>query len=558
MPSDSHRAAPLLLPRPGPGFLPAILRALPIWALTSQQKELRLSLAGILLNQTPGTPDFLAAAQGMLAQAFQDAPFDAATTNALLQVQQTHPFLPPKAVATARLLAAAPPLGPDDVGIEEIRASGDTDMIVRYLEIAARDRQKALSRLAVAYPVLCRLPEADAAQRLLAAFAPHLPPSLFGRLLAELACLRLPPETALDHVLRLDQDTWGLFAATAASHCLERLGDRQGALAACRSAQKALPHHVNLTLRAHQLAQARPAAPSPAPGEAAVCLYSLNKAELFRQCLAHLAATDLGGSVVAVLDNGSTDDTADMLRDAAGLFAPGQFVPVRLPVNVGAPGARNWLLSLPEVKACRHVAFLDDDAFPPSDWLARLLQTARENPAAGAVGCAITDMDAPRDHQSADFNLFPPHMGRSGLPEVKERLFVCESCRGAPDFGLFAYIRPCLSVSGCCHLLSRQALDAAGPFDIRFNPTQFDDLERDIRSFLAGYPCIYNGAIRVAHQQGSSLAKAQTQAQVAHIVGNKIKLEYTVSDADVERLCRENLELLGRDLLAKAEDLQKL
>ena len=558
MPFDSNRIAPPLLPRPSPAFLPGILRDLPLWALTSQQHELRLSLAGLLLNQPGSHPDFTAAAQGMLAQAFQDDPFDAAAVSMLLQAQTAHPFLPPKAVAMASLIAAAPTPGQEDVGIEEIRAAGDVDLIVQYLEVASRDARHALSRLAAAYPVLCRLPDTETARRLLTAFAPHVPPPLFSRLEAEFACLRLSPETALDHVLRLDQDIWGLFVAIAASSCLERLGDRQDAFAACLVAQKALPHHVNLLLRAHVLAQPRPVPSPPAPGEAAVCLYSLNKADLFRQCLTHLAGTELGASVVAVLDNGSTDGTAAMLREVAGLFPNGQFVQVRLPVNIGAPGARNWLLSLPEVKACRHAAFLDDDAFPPADWLGRLLQTARDNPTAGAIGCSITDMDAPRDHQSADFNLFPPNMGTPGLPGVTERLFVCESCRGAADFGLFAYIRPCLSVSGCCHLLSRQALETAGSFDIRFNPTQFDDLERDIRSFLAGYPCVYDGTVRVAHQQGSSLAKAQTQAQVAHIMGNKIKLEYAVSDVEADRLWRDNLALLGRDLLAKAEALGDL
>ena len=142
-------------------------------------------------------------------------------------------------------------------------------------------------------------------------------------------------------------------------------------------------------------------------------------------------------------------------------------------------------------------------------------------------------------------------MGQPSLPEVTERLFVCDACRLLPDYGLFAYTRPCLSVSGCCHLLSRAAIEAAGPFDIRFNPTQFDDLDRDIRSWLAGYPAVYDGSVRVAHEQASSLAKAKTPAQVAHILGNKIKLETKFTDEDVERLWRENLDVLKRDLLDK-------
>ncbi|MYL82179.1 glycosyltransferase [Desulfovibrio aerotolerans] len=557
MPIDPRRIAVAPLPLPGPQFLAGILNALPIWALTSQQKELRLSLAGLLLAQGAGQPDCAAAAKGLLAYAGQIDPFDAPSLALLAQTQAQTPFLPPRAAAMASLLAGMPQPA-DDVSYEAIAASGDADLFIRYLEVSCRDRVAGLARLAPAFAGLCRLPDPQLAERLLAEFAPVLPPSLFARLAAEFAVLRLSPEIALDRLATLDADVWGLFVALATSHCLDRLGDREGALSACLTARRVLPYHVNLTLRAFELAKPVTVPPPAKAGEVAVCLYSLNKAELFYDCLTHLAATDLGEAMVAVLDNGSTDATPDMLAGMAARFPAGRFVSVRLPVNIGAPGARNWLLALPEVAACTHVAFLDDDAFPQRDWLSRLLATARDNPMAGAVGCAINDLDAPRDHQSADFNLFPPNMGQPTMAEAKERLFVCEACRGAADLSLFAYTRPCLSVSGCCHLLSRQALTKAGPFDIRFNPTQFDDLERDIRSFLAGHPCVYDGTVRVGHKQGSSLAKAQTQAQVSQVLGNKIKLEYAVSDADADRLWRENLALLGRDLLEKAQVVEGL
>jgi len=547
------------VPDPGPDFLARILEAIPVWALTSEERELRLSLCRVLLGQGADRPDCLAAAQGLLALAFQEEPFDAATAVLLETAEAARPFLHPKAVAMLRLLRSAVVAPtPEDVRFEDIQAAGDADLLVRYLAVAAKDRGNALSRLAPAFSSLVRLPDAALAGEMLEAFVAGLPPLLGGRLRAEFACLRLPPATALPLVEGLDAEAWGLYAAVAASHLRERLGDREGALDACLAVRGRLPHHVNLTLRAHALAMPRRPLGDPGPDAAAVCLYSLNKADLLRECLAHLATTRLGGALVAVLDNGSTDHTPDVLAEAAGFFPEGRFLPVRLPVNVGAPGARNWLLSLPEVKARPHVAFVDDDAFPEADWLVRLLDTAARYPEAGVVGCAIADRTPPGDLQSADYNLFPPQMGRPGLPEITERIFVCDACRLLPDYGLFAYTRPCLSVSGCCHLLSRAAIAAAGPFDIRFNPTQFDDLERDIRSWLAGYPAVYDGTVRVAHQQASSLAKAQTPAQTAHILGNKIKLESSVSDADVERLWRENLAVLRQDLLGKDEALRCL
>ena len=377
MPIDLRRIAVAPLPLPGPHFLAGILSALPIWALTSQQKELRLSLAGLLLAQGQAQPDCAAAAKGLLAYAGQIEPFDAPSLALLTQTQAQAPFLPPRAAAMANLLAGMPQLADDDVSYEAIAASGDADLFVRYLEVSCRDRVAGLARLAPAFAGLCRLPDLERAEGLLAGFAPVLPPSLFARLAAEFAVLRLPPELALTRLATLDADVWGLFVAVATSHCLDRLGDREGALTACLTARRALPYHVNLTLRASELAKPVAVPPPAKAGEAAVCLYSLNKAELFYDCLTHLAATDLGEVVVAILDNGSTDATPDMLAGMAARFPSGRFVSVRLPVNIGAPGARNWLLALPEVAVCSHVAFLDDDEEAPPTWLAELLDAQR-------------------------------------------------------------------------------------------------------------------------------------------------------------------------------------
>ena len=272
MPIDPRRIVLPPLPLPGPQFLAGILDALPIWALTSQQKELRLSLAGLLLAQGPAQPDCAAVAKGLLAYAGQIDPFDAPSLALLGQTQAQAPFLPPRAAAMTSLLAGLPQLADDDVSFEAIAASGDAGLFIQYLEVSCRDRAAGLARLAPAFAGLCRLPDAELAERLLAGFAPILPPPLYARLAAEFAVLRLPPEIALDRIARLDADVWGLFAAVAASHCLDRLGDRAGALAACLTARRALPYHVNLTLRAYALAQPPAAAPPAKAGQAAVCL----------------------------------------------------------------------------------------------------------------------------------------------------------------------------------------------------------------------------------------------------------------------------------------------
>ena len=352
MPIDPRRIAIPPLPQPGPQFLAGIVQALPIWALTSQQPELRCSLAGLLLAQGPSQPDVAAAAKGLLAYGCQFDPFDAPSLALLARTQAEAPFLPPRAAGMIGLLAALPDLDDDAISFAAIQASGDTGLLVRYLEVSARDRTAGLARLAPAYSALCRLPDAEQAEGLLAAFAPLLPPLLLTRLTAEFAVLRLPPQVALDRLAALDTEVWGLFAAVAASHCLDRLGDRGGALAACLAARRALPCHVNLTLRAFELAKLVSTPPPAKAGEAAVCLYSLNKAELFHACLDHLARTDLGEAVIAVLDNGSTDATPDMLAGMTPASQPTglsvsacRSTSVRPGPGIGCWPCRKWRLA---------------------------------------------------------------------------------------------------------------------------------------------------------------------------------------------------------------------
>ena len=81
---------------------------------------------------------------------------------------------------------------------------------------------------------------------------------------------------------------------------------------------------------------------------------------------------------------------------------------LHLPVNIGAPAARNWLLRQPEAEASAFAVFLDDDVVLPPRWLRRLLGAAQGNPEAGAAGCRIVSATPPPCLQSADYQLFAP------------------------------------------------------------------------------------------------------------------------------------------------------
>jgi len=41
---------------------------------------------------------------------------------------------------------------------------------------------------------------------------------------------------------------------------------------------------------------------------------------------------------------------------------------IELPVNIGAPAARNWLIARDETWQSDYIAFLDDDITMPENW----------------------------------------------------------------------------------------------------------------------------------------------------------------------------------------------
>lgn len=254
-----------------------------------------------------------------------------------------------------------------------------------------------------------------------------------------------------------------------------------------------------------------------------VCLYSWNKADLLERTLESLAASNLGRAAITVLDNGSTDHMQAVLLRARERFGDRPFHVVTMPVNVGAPAARNVLAAQPQSLAAEYVAYLDDDVTLPPDWLSRMLTVAESAPDVGVVGAKV---------------LFPPEEGAAQRLQYLYRTFsvLREDCirlsLQAPnhglDNGLYDIVRETENVMGCCHVLSRAAMDAAPQFDLQFSPTQLDDVCHDIDLRLAGFRVLYCGLVGVTHHQKSGLNKRniQDRRSMGNILGNDVKFYY--------------------------------
>lgn len=296
-------------------------------------------------------------------------------------------------------------------------------------------------------------------------------------------------------------------------------GEYEAAASMLRASLALDPSQTPIALRLAELDRPTPLDPALIRDRSVVvCLYTFNKAALLERTLASLAASDLGAAKVRLLLNGCSDHSRRVADTARALFPDNDFQVVDLPVNVGAPAARNWLAALPECREADSVAYLDDDVEIPADWLGRFLSVAEADPGIGVVGCKVLDPGNPARLQYLYRNVA---LARPDLFKLSIHAPV-----GALDLGLYDYTRETMSVMGCCHLLRGRALRELPGFDIRFNPSQGDDLDHDLAACLAGWRVVYTGTVACVHHQaaGFSGTGAVERKRAGNIIGNDLKL----------------------------------
>ena len=237
-------------------------------------------------------------------------------------------------------------------------------------------------------------------------------------------------------------------------------------------------------------------------------------------------------------------------------------------MNVGAAAARNWLLTEPEVREAQYIAYLDDDAIVPTDWLTGLGAAVKTYPKAGVWGCQVVDHHNPAVIQSVDFHLTD---ARSGLAEGEgaeagqsgesgqsgqggdKHFSLAELQHQDLAFGQFHYLRPCASVTGCCHLFDRAVLEKTGGFDIHLSPSQYDDLEHDIRVHGAGFYPVYQGHVQVRHMKRSGKASRTAPKAQANANANMYMVQQKHPPPVIEAIRQADCKRLKQDLATKRQ-----
>lgn len=120
----------------------------------------------------------------------------------------------------------------------------------------------------------------------------------------------------------------------------------------------------------------------PAPVRATVAIVTRNRADLLVRAISSLRSQTFEPAEIVIVDNGSTDHTAEVVRAWAERWGKIRYVYERQP---GIPHARNRALAESSERS-DVIAFLDDDCIARSRWLEELVLPFRYDPEVVSAG----------------------------------------------------------------------------------------------------------------------------------------------------------------------------
>ncbi len=258
-----------------------------------------------------------------------------------------------------------------------------------------------------------------------------------------------------------------------------------------------------------------------------ILIVTWNNRQRLEDCLASIENSTYPNAKITILNNGSTDDTAEFLEKFSRQNTRYPVEIITAPINVGLPAGMNWLISQTSAPL---VARLDDDVILPCDWLDRLVDDLRDYPFAGVVGPKIVYLDNPETIQFADFRWYP---------KTTEH-------RGEQDTGQYNFLARTSHVMGCCLLYHRKVFAKAGVFDIRFSPSQFEDPDHHLSVWRAGFDVLFDGRVAVKHPL--TAGRVLSAAAASNSRGNFIKMEGKWGEKIFE-IVETGLDKSGRKLV---------
>ncbi|MGB0385256.1 MAG: glycosyltransferase family 2 protein [Ardenticatenaceae bacterium] len=250
------------------------------------------------------------------------------------------------------------------------------------------------------------------------------------------------------------------------------------------------------------------------------CLVSViipawNGHEHLESCLSALLRQSYSPLEVIVVDNASSDGSADLVEK--------KFPAVRLirnAKNLGFGGGCNTGLRAAEGKI---LILLNQDTIVEPEWTGALVEVFEADPTIGIAGGKAFYPDGTIQHAGGyvDKHGVGHHYGYR-----------------KPDNGQFDQIRDVDFVTGATLAISRQAFERIGELDDGFRPAYFEDVDWCYRARHAGFRTVYVPEARLIHQEES---KAGDESDEGKYLMQRNRIRFVLKQWPIARLREEFL-----------------
>ncbi len=209
-----------------------------------------------------------------------------------------------------------------------------------------------------------------------------------------------------------------------------------------------------------------------------------NRHELLRRCLISLRLQREAELEIIVVDNGSTDGSAECVSEFPGVHL------IQNKENRGFCAANNQGIAAARGE---FVALLNNDAEVEAGWAAAMVRAA-DGKSVGMVASKILMAGKVGIIDKVGHLIYPDGQNRG-------------RGTGSEDLGQFDRVEEVLWPDGCAALYRKQMLDEIGGFDEDLF-AYGDDAELGLRARIAGWSCIYTPHAVAWHHRGNTLGVA--------------------------------------------------
>lgn len=224
-----------------------------------------------------------------------------------------------------------------------------------------------------------------------------------------------------------------------------------------------------------------------------VIIVNWNSGALLAKCLRHLEQQSILPGRVLVIDNASSDNSADSAEEFANVTLH------RMAFNRGFAGGNNFAFTQCQTE---FVALLNPDAFPEPDWLQSLLVAASAQPEIAAFGSRQLREGSPRVLDGiGDSYLISGRVLRERYGESQQ----------ASDLLQREIFSPCAAAA----MYRRQALVDADGFDDDFF-CYVEDVDLGFRLRLAGHKAMYVPDAVVRHVGSATTGGQHSDFAIYH------------------------------------------